>query len=440
MTSDQDDNWYNLGWGPWDERLALPQGPPSEQDREQQELPRTLLAATGPGLVQRAVFDPALKQYASAMRAGEPQFAAPEAAERWHTARRRAIDHALAAIAESRWAEHLVLRGSMLLRAWYGDAAREPGDLDFVVVPATWELAEPRTERMLAGIGRAAEAHARAAGEVRIDAAGAVDDEIWTYDRVPGRRLVLPWQADGLPSGTVQLDFVFSETLPSPAAYTEVPRHDGTGGHRLLAATREQSLAWKLLWLIADAYPQGKDLYDAVLLAESTPLRAELLHATLVAAEPHWAGRRVGRGALVDQDPDWSEFAKEYPHLGGSTEEFMERLLTALAPVFAEEAGEPAVDGYAWRLRWLAPLLPDGRREAAHGGMPALAGWLRSRALGLTESIVVIREVVGPERCTPEQAAAAYVAELPYGSSQLGYYERNPDVVRNALEALREEV
>ncbi|MFI6977495.1 nucleotidyl transferase AbiEii/AbiGii toxin family protein [Embleya sp. NPDC050154] len=439
------DTWDSLGWGPWDEQ-SLPTEPLDERVRLARQLPRTLVSVTGPGVRQRPVFDPALKHYGSAMRAGEPQFTAPGTAERWHTARRQAVDHVLAAVADSPWAEHLVLRGSMLLRAWYGAAAREPGDLDFVVVPATWDVVEPRTDRMFAAIARGADALSRTHTPshsdpgVRIDADGAIDDEIWTYDRVPGRRLVLPWHADGLPSGTVQLDFVFNESLPSAAEYTDVPRRDGSGAHRILAATPEQSLAWKLLWLLSDSYPQGKDLYDAVLLAESTTLGADLLHRTLVAGEPHWAGRRITAGAFVDQEADWDEFAKEYPDIGGAGAEFMSRLLTALEPVLAEEDEQPATDGYAWRLRWLDPLLPDARREAARGGMTALAAWLKSRALGLAESIVIIREVVGPEQCTPEQAAEAYVAQLPYTSGELGYYTRNPDVIRNALAALRARV
>ncbi|PYC74957.1 hypothetical protein C7C45_03455 [Micromonospora arborensis] len=38
----------------------------------------------------------------------------------------------------------------------------------------------------------------------------------------------------------------------------------------VLAAPAPLALAWKLLWLATDRYPQGKDLYDAALLAEHT--------------------------------------------------------------------------------------------------------------------------------------------------------------------------
>jgi len=50
---------------------------------------------------------------------------------------RAALDHVLALVAESAWAEALVLRGSAALPAWIGAAARPPGDLDWIVRPLT---------------------------------------------------------------------------------------------------------------------------------------------------------------------------------------------------------------------------------------------------------------------------------------------------------------
>jgi len=37
----------------------------------------------------------------------------------------------------------LILRGSVLLKTWLGTDAREPGDLDWVIVPATLNVTEP---------------------------------------------------------------------------------------------------------------------------------------------------------------------------------------------------------------------------------------------------------------------------------------------------------
>ncbi|MDW6060331.1 nucleotidyl transferase AbiEii/AbiGii toxin family protein [Streptomyces sp. FXJ1.4098] len=263
-------SWTGLGWGPWPEDGTIPQEELTEATAEQMRLPKSLRPVLGEGVLQRPVFDPSMAHHARAMRAGEPQFEDAETGHRWYAARHRATDLVLAAIADSPWAEHLVLRGSVLLRAWYGEAAREPGDLDFVVVPDSWQLEDERTDRMIDGIARAADLRARrAAGPVRIDSRGAVSDEIWTYDRVPGRRLVIPWRAteDGVPPGTVQLDFVFNEPLPAPAAPTSIPRRADPDGPpqgspeppiRLNAATPELSLAWKILWLITDMHPRAR--------------------------------------------------------------------------------------------------------------------------------------------------------------------------------------
>ncbi|GGN56933.1 hypothetical protein GCM10010112_09260 [Actinoplanes lobatus] len=51
------------------------------------------------------------------------------------TAHRAALDHILGVVAEQPWAECLVLRGSMTMASWVGDAARPPGDIDWVVWP-----------------------------------------------------------------------------------------------------------------------------------------------------------------------------------------------------------------------------------------------------------------------------------------------------------------
>ncbi|GIE33562.1 hypothetical protein Ait01nite_066070 [Actinoplanes italicus] len=51
------------------------------------------------------------------------------------SAHRAALDHVLTLVAESPFAEWLVLRGSMTMPAWVGDAARPPGDLDWMARP-----------------------------------------------------------------------------------------------------------------------------------------------------------------------------------------------------------------------------------------------------------------------------------------------------------------
>ncbi|GAA2278492.1 hypothetical protein GCM10010430_75580 [Kitasatospora cystarginea] len=123
----------------------MPARRPTDEERANLDLPRSLYPVADERTVQRAVFDPSLRGYVKAMRAGGSAFDDPAVGARWYGARRKALDTVLAAVAASPWTDHLVLRGSVLLTAWYGKAAREPGDLDFVVTPADWELANPRT-------------------------------------------------------------------------------------------------------------------------------------------------------------------------------------------------------------------------------------------------------------------------------------------------------
>ncbi|MFJ5550495.1 nucleotidyl transferase AbiEii/AbiGii toxin family protein [Streptomyces sp. NPDC093225] len=311
-------------------------------DRLREELPRTTTAGTGVPDRDRLVFDPALKHFDYGYRAADPTVP-PALRPAWQEARKRVLALVLRAVSESGWADSLVLRGSMLMAAWFGERAREPHDLDFVVVPRDWEIGEERTGRMLDSVAAAAERLAAAHGGLTLRAADAVAEDIWTYERVPGRRLVLPWSAPGLPTGQVQLDFVFNEPLP------EAPEPAVVAGVRVLAATRALSLAWKLVWLGYDSYPQGKDLYDAVLLAESCALPYELVHGVFRAHEEWWPN---APDAPLDIEVfedfryvDWKGFRTDYPDVDPDGGRYGERLLAVLRPVFGREgqgtAGRP---------------------------------------------------------------------------------------------------
>ncbi|MFI2608256.1 nucleotidyl transferase AbiEii/AbiGii toxin family protein [Kitasatospora sp. NPDC018619] len=412
--------WEALRYGPW-EGVVLPRQPPSEKVRKDRGLPRSVRPVEDDGVSQQPVFDPALAEYPRALRPSEPAFADPRLAERWFAARREALDTVLSAVAASRWAEHLVLRGSVLLRAWYGEQAREPGDLDFVVHPADWKLEDRRTDRLFRELAAGAE---RLSGTVRLHAGEAVSDEIWTYDRVPGRRLVLPWTAPGVPGGTVQLDFVFTERLPVPARRCELPGVTG----QLLAATPELSLAWKLLWLVTDTHAQGKDLYDAVLLARTVEVSYDLLRDVFAQSDASLRLRSLLPRDLTRLDVDWEEFAKDYPRFAEPAEEYLAELVALLHPTFAEH-GE-----YALRARWLGPLTEELRQVLARSGMGAVQEWLFRRYLLPDDALVVTNELLdgdlaaahrtvaerfadGREARLPRlaEAAARYAAELADG-------------------------
>lgn len=378
--------------------------------RHRHDLPRTLLP-TPEGMNSTAVFDPALKQLGRALRAGEPRFADEPSARAWHRARRTVLDTVLAALADGPWADHLVLRGSVLMATWFGDAARDPGDLDFVVVPRDWAMADPRTADLFDGIAREAEAAARAGGGVRIDAAGRVTEDIWTYERAAGRRMLLPWTAPGTPGGTVQLDIVFEEVLPAPPVRTALrPLGDGPGC-RLLAATPELSLAWKLLWIVSDAYPQGKDLYDAVLLAEHTTLTYDLMRDTCVltgvdALRPAGSWWLPIAGAEVEAG--WEHFTAEYPWAPDAPDGYVERLAAALAP-FLAEAEPPGESGYDRWARWLRPLVESARRDAPSDLLSALGHLASGGRHGLLATAVIVREIAGRETPGTEEALRSVV-------------------------------
>ncbi|MFD8594134.1 nucleotidyl transferase AbiEii/AbiGii toxin family protein [Kitasatospora sp. NPDC059646] len=356
-------------------------------------LPSTFRTVDDPRAAQPKVFDPALKQFDNAYRAGEPRFTDPALSAAWYAARRTAMDAVLTAVAGSGWAGHLVLRGSVVLKTWFGDAAREPGDLDFVVTPADWALDDPRTEELFHGLTRAV---AASSGPVRFLAEQTVTEDIWTYERAPGRRLLFVWEAAGLPAGTLQLDFVFNEQLPVPAETLEV-----VPGAVLNVAGRELSLAWKLLWLTTDMYPQGKDLYDAALLAGSTRLRYEVLRDVFTTGEAHYAEEPVGPDS-VPTESDWANFAAEYPQLAGEESEHARRLTAALAPTFAEV---PDADRAAWWLEgWLGPV----RRLTAEEGFAAGQAWLAARRAPFVLAHRLTARALGP--AAPADLAAAMLA------------------------------
>ncbi|MEU8799207.1 MULTISPECIES: nucleotidyl transferase AbiEii/AbiGii toxin family protein [unclassified Spirillospora] len=324
-----------------------------------------------------------------------------ESSARRRAAHRAALDHVLGLVAGAEWCASLVLRGSMSMCAWAGNLAREPADLDFVVLPeSTWRPDEldpyPYVDRFdvvqqwpeaawgateydiwmdgeeefetrglhprVSPDGLHWEIDAtpaappygdlldllrqrpRAAPDVMIQADHAQVDGDWGYayndaggDETAGSRVIIPWRAEGLPPGQVQLDFAADERLPEPPVWSLVPRADGRAPAVLRTASRELSLAWKLLWLQTDAATgtrsRSKDLYDAVLLAEDDRTRLA----------PHLLRTVFRRRATDDfeleairlEDTDWAAFTAEHPRVHGTARQWLQRLGTALAPMLA---------------------------------------------------------------------------------------------------------
>jgi hypothetical protein len=279
-----------------------------------------------PDPVQPLVFDPALMdQRGRASRTADPAFSDEADAAAWRLARRSAMEQVLRVVGRSPWRESLVLRGGLLLQSWLPKTARESRDIDWIVTsPEAEPLLLPELLDLLAADRFTPDAVELLPREHRLS-------EIWAYDRVPGRRVLVPFQAAGLPPGELQLDFVFGQLLPVAPVETELAMLHGAPV-RLRAVTRELALAWKILWLATDINPQGKDLYDAVLLAEDqeVALPPELLVEVLRSAGAE--NTVLADAVSADWDVDWPNFRLEYPAVVGSPREWVDRLAGALGP------------------------------------------------------------------------------------------------------------
>lgn len=295
------------------------------------------------------IFDPALRSYLQGFRQGDAPIADLPGRQRWSAARAEVMASMLRAVAASPWASHLVLRGSATMPAWVGDAARRPGDLDWVVLPDTWASDSAEAESLLDGFIAAIAAHGVVAGEATIDVDHVAVDEIWTYERAQGKRLTFSWAVPGLPPGKLQCDFVFRETLWAPPVPLAWPARSGEA-ILLQAAGPEQSLAWKVLWLMTDHYPQGKDLYDAVLLSGIVILspamvdrtRAEIRQAQGAAYFDRWMEEGDDWLGRVLVNVEWTSFAKEHPWIDPNLDAWLLRFRKVIAPMAAQMHGHAA--------------------------------------------------------------------------------------------------
>jgi len=124
------------------------------------------------------IFEPALLQFPKAFRTGDPPLRNPDDIASWLNHQRRVMGHLLEIIDCAPWKDHLVLRGSLLLKTWLGESAREPRDIDWVVVPPTLTRDDPQARTMLDDLV------ARVCAEPRIEGAQilaekTLEDEIW---------------------------------------------------------------------------------------------------------------------------------------------------------------------------------------------------------------------------------------------------------------------
>jgi len=267
-------------------------------------LPSTI---AGRPVEMQHVFDPAMRHYVHGYRfgglAGDAGMDEQLAWNDLHLSRSALVLRTLMA---GPLGEHLVLRGSWLLHLWLGAEARLPHDLDFVAVGGDLSVDHLLTT---------------AANELsRSDAcrqAGLLAGEIstasiWAYEKIEGRRLVIPWVVGGR-SGAVQVDLTVDEDVPLPLEHLDV---DGVA---VRTVSMEMALVWKLMWLATDGYPQGKDLFDAVLLTRHTSLSDEGAAWLRGALAKELTGTYATDPSFAVDHVEWQHFHAEYPAIATTT-------------------------------------------------------------------------------------------------------------------------
>lgn len=282
--------------------------------------------------VRNEVFDPALKHFSKGFRPGELKEPSNQREKAiWKDTRQMAIEQVLGIIGQSKWAEHLVIRGSVSMSIWYPDTAREPRDIDFVFQPHTVKINDRSFKEFYQFLQN--EIKTNSVSEVFVFAQEDISsDGIWTYERADGRRLSIPWKRQGIPDGEVQIDIVFGEKLTEPPVDLIVPTISGR--YQFLSASKELSLAWKILWLSTDMHPQGKDLYDAVLLAEdpATDLATQTLRTVLENCEEYSPGYLAELFSSHAEIYEWQHFTNDYPEISCTPKELVARLNRAIKP------------------------------------------------------------------------------------------------------------
>lgn len=294
---------------------------PTIPDRQRKGLP----AGYEPDDNRPDVFDPALKHHPAAFIKGPPRFEDAAEEARFRTARARMLRWCLAGIGGAPVGDRVVVRGSVAMALWYGERARPAKDIDLVVTPESVHPESSEGRQLLAGLTRAVTDALRLEG-IDLNPADIPVDGIWTYERAEGRRLTFPWAWEGRVRDSIQVDVVFNERLLSSPIPLAVE------GVEVRAASPEESLAWKLLWLASDGWPQGKDLYDAVLLAENVTLPPGFLRRVFAEKHGPWSDDYEAGMFEPASQVDWPNFVREHPALTqGSVAEFRARLERALS-------------------------------------------------------------------------------------------------------------
>lgn len=248
--------------------------------------------------------------------------------------------------------ELFALRGSLLLKAWYGNNAREPGDIDWVWANGDDRIASHGLSKGRFTLFLRLVMKHPATCDVTIAIRKITDAPISDNDEyrpgISGRRLTFPWRDATGATGAVQVDFALYDYNDIPlvtVSRAAIPNRATGVPTYVTAVSKEDALLWKLRWLDADATErgaaQGKDLYDAVLLAEDIRLPVALFVSRLPPSLHDYTQVLLTEPSGLGEFPlmwnvDWESFQQAHPQIDGSAMDWQIRLTLALAPTFSD--------------------------------------------------------------------------------------------------------
>jgi uncharacterized protein (TIGR02996 family) len=255
--------------------------------------------------------------------------------------------HYLSETVDEREPVILILRGSLLLRHWFGQSARPAADIDLECFERVrghrgnrFESLHDHARGLCCFATEMAWRHREAAQYVEFDEVMAPEDgeSLWTYGS-PGQRYYVGWTWHGgeEQAGRLQIDLAESRSYDLSdisVANAHLVSLDGSL-FRFPSYTPEMMLAAKLSWLVRSfrRQPDGsapewkrepKDLFDAHLLLTKADLRAEVIRKSLLAVgaedELDWNNLQalfdVRWADRSDADfPDWTAFRDQHPRL-----------------------------------------------------------------------------------------------------------------------------
>ncbi|MRS12346.1 MAG: nucleotidyl transferase AbiEii/AbiGii toxin family protein [Actinobacteria bacterium] len=180
-----------------------------------------------------------------------------------------AMERFLFRLAQSRWADRLIVRGAALLRVWEGAVARPTRDIDFTGRINT----TPEAVRDLV-----AECLALDAADGLVFSNAIAVQPIAFDDRYPGVRAKISGDLAGA-RFVLRLDIGIDDALVPDPGWVDYPTLLGGPAPRILAYAPETAVAEKFEAMVSLGLVNSrvKDFYDVWMLASTQPLDGQQL-------------------------------------------------------------------------------------------------------------------------------------------------------------------